>query len=265
MAPRIKPATEDDSLSYVRMCLYSHSGVGKTKLIGTLDEHCLVMDADPGGETLKAMKSKVHVTRVADLDAISEVYEFLRHEKHNYKMVWWDGITLFMDRMLIDDVLEEAHLRNPQKQERWVPSQREYLIVQNRIMALVRMFAGLPMDFGCTALCMPIELPNGEMIMGPAVPSRNGHMSSKVMGYMNLVTYLYTAREKEGNQSQQVMKLLTRSTDEYHAKDRFQVLPAVVKEPNLMDIMRQIKRSLNAQNSQTQHPSNSSNVRRLTR
>lgn len=262
MAPIIKPATEDDSLSYVRMCLYSHSGVGKTRLIGTLDERCLVMDADPGGETLKSLGSKVNVTRVSDLESISEVYEYLRHEKHNFKMVWWDGITLFMDRMLIDEVLEEAHLRNPQKQERWVPSQREYLIVQNRIMSLVRQFAGLPMDFGCTALCMPIELPNGDMIMGPAIPSRNGHMSSKVMGYMNLVTYLYTAKEKDGDKSgKQVTKLLTRSTDEYHAKDRFQVLPTVITDPNLLDIIRTIKQSLGTA-PKKDHPSN---VRRLTR
>lgn len=146
----IAPLSEQ--LHSINWCVYSHPGVGKTVLAGT-GEHMLIMDSDHGTESAAAFGSKADRAPATDYDQLLEIYDYLAHDRHPYTWVWWDSLTLFQNRVLIDDIMPDAVANNP-RQEEFVPSQREYLINMNRLMRMVRLFVDLPIHFGVSCHCV---------------------------------------------------------------------------------------------------------------
>jgi hypothetical protein len=199
---------------------YSWPGVGKTVLFGTASKG-LFLDCDSGGSDAAAQQgSSCDVSYVNNYKELTEAFEFLRYGDgcKIYDWVFWDSLTLFMDRSLYDDILLEAHDRNPEKQSRDVASQREYLVQQNRIASFIRDFCDLPINFGVAAHVMVEEAPGSEqLIYMPLIPGKRGAFSSKVCGYMNVVTYM-------GTTEQGVRRLITQQNRNYFAKDRFAAL-----------------------------------------
>ena len=210
----------DPSLNKISMGIYGHPGIGKTRLLGTGGPETLIMDSDSHGTvSAKRARSKAHKAKVTDYTELAEMYDFLAHDKHDFTWVWWDSITLFQDRGLIDDILVDAHLANPRQSED-VASQREYLVSQNRIGQYVRQFVDLPnINFGWTAHVMVGEDTEGDggIIYKPAISGKRGTFSSYICGYMNIVAYM--GLTPEGHR-----RLITQRTGEYYAKDRFHAL-----------------------------------------
>ena len=204
---------------------YGWPGCGKSCLFGTAKKG-LFLDCDNGGsDAPAALGSTCDVRYVNDYKELTEAYEYFRYEEgcKVYDWVWWDSLTLFMDRSLYDDILLEAHDRNPAKQSRDVASQREYLVQQNRIGSFVRDFCDLPINFGVAAHVMIEEMPTGaddgstDLVYMPLIPGKRGTFSQKVCGYMNVVTY-------HGTTSRGTQRLITRRNKNYFAKDRFNAL-----------------------------------------
>ncbi len=102
--------------------IYSHSGAGKTHLIGTAGESeklspVLLIDAEDGSVTIDANKfPNIHIIRVSDYirnaalneartvspwDAFNEiqdgVMEAAKEEDFPYKLIGWDGMTRVQD------------------------------------------------------------------------------------------------------------------------------------------------------------------------
>lgn len=219
--------------------IYGWWGAGKTPMIGT-GKGTLILDCDHGVESAEASGSQADVMSVTSYAELQAAYEYLAYGTHEYRWVWWDSISLFMDRALIDDVLKEAHEQNPRQSED-VASQREYLIQQNRIGTHVRQFCALPINFGWTAHVMTtVEAETGEVIYMPMIPGGKGEFSSKICGYMNVVAYL--GRTKSGT-----ARLITNRTDHYYARDRFGALNSgegkpYINEPSVPKIEELIKR-----------------------
>lgn len=206
-------------MATINMGLYGHPGIGKTGLIGTGGPTTLIMDSDSQGTlAAKRLGSTAHMMPVTDYDQLNEVYQHLAHDKHDFKWVWWDSLTLFQDRALIDDILVDAHLANPRQSED-VASQREYLVSQNRIGQYIRQFVDLPIHFGFTAHVMVGEDTEGDggLVYKPAISGKKGSFSSYICGYMNVIAYMgLTPAGKR--------RLLTNRQGEYYAKDRFHAL-----------------------------------------
>lgn len=207
-------------LSTINMMIYGYPGIGKSVFWGTGGPKTLMMDSDSGGtEAARAQGSKAKRIRVNDYDQLDRVYQHLAHDKHGFRWVVWDSLTLFQDRALIDDILPDAAALNP-KQSAHVASQREYLINQNRIGNYVRLFADLPVNFGISCHVMigeDGEAEDGGIILKPDIRGKKGSFSSYIAGYMNVVCYY--GRTPAGKR-----RLITERQDKYFAKDRFDAL-----------------------------------------
>lgn len=212
-------AQDDDLPATINPLVYGYSGIGKTPFWGTGGRELLLMDSDHGIESAIASKAQCDIVSVPGFKELTEIYDYLRYSddaKKRYRWVVWDGISLFMDRVLIDEVVPDAHAQNP-RQSKDVASMREYLIVQNRVSDFVRRFVGLPVNFGMSALVMTAEDPEGNLIYVPMIPGKKGEFSSKIAGYMNIVGYY-------GMTQKGTRRLLTEHTGHYYARDRFNAI-----------------------------------------
>jgi hypothetical protein len=192
------------------------------------------MDSDNGYDSAKALGSTAHVMEVHDFDQVEAAYDYIANGKHSYKWVWWDTLTLFQDRALIDDILVDAHMENP-KQSEDVASQREYLIVQNRLGRYIRQFCALPINFGFTCHSMIHETPDNQRIYIPAMQGgKNGEYSNKITAYTNVIGYLGFATDTTSDGKKvAVQRMLWRRTNEVLAKDKFNALGAHMDRPTV--------------------------------
>lgn len=220
---------QDEGLpSTLNPLVYGYSGIGKTPMWGTGGKELLLMDSDHGTESAVSSGSKCDIVSVPGFKELAEIYDYLRYSKDAqrlYRWVVWDGISLFMDRVLIDEVVPDAHAQNP-RQSADVASMREYLVVQNRVSDFVRRFVSLPINFGMSALVMTAEDPEGNLIYVPMIPGKKGEFSSKICGYMNIVGYY-------GMTPRGTRRLLTEQTGHYYARDRFNAIKTRTKDGQL--------------------------------
>lgn len=235
--------TGEPNLHTANVCIYSHPGEGKTAFWGSGNNSVFLLDSDPGmgSQTCEALGQKPYVMPVVDYDDLATAYEYVAHdlpkELPHVKWVVWDSITLFQDRALIDDIMPDAHAANPEKQEEFVPSRREYLINMNRIGRYVRQFVDLnTINFGCSAHVLLEPTPDGSTMYMPQVAGK--HMPSKIAGYMNIVGYM-SKREVEGKH---VQSILFQKEGKYYAKDRFSALGHHMDRPTLPKLMEAIEK-----------------------
>ena len=226
---------DSQSLNTVNLLVYGYPGCGKTPFLGT-GADTLIMDCDGGGAlSARASGSKADVAPITCYQDLTEVYEYLRDGTHAYRWVWWDSISLFQERTMIDELVLDAHMQNP-RQDRWVPSKREYFVDHNRIMEFVRRFTELPMNFGVTAHVGTEYQTNDEgeevIMYMPQVQGKN--MPSKVSGYMNVVGLMRKrVRKVKGKDPENITEMLFQTTGEWFARDRFMKLPSAMAAPTI--------------------------------
>lgn len=221
----------------INMVLYGHPGSGKTPIIGT-GEATLILDSDNGIQSAETFGSKADFDTVIDYGKLDEIYEYLRHDKHPYRWVWWDSLTLFQERVLIDEIMQDAHAENP-RQSPDVPSQREYLINMNRISRYVRQFVALPINFGFTAHVMITEDHDGTTTYMPYIQGKG--MPSKVCGYMNVIGYLGSTNKEVNGKKKEVPRVLTKKFGKFYARDRFNALGTFIDNPTIPEIESRIR------------------------
>jgi hypothetical protein len=241
--PRSVHDIQDAENSTINMLIYGHPGVGKTPFWGTGGPRLLIMDSDNGYESAIASGSKAKRAPATSYDEVDELYEWVKHEGFK-ELDWivWDSLTLFQDRTLIDDLVEDAHAQNP-NQSRWIPSKREYFIDHNRIGDLVRRFVSLPVNFGISCHVMIDTDPDGQTLWMPAVQGNSGKvsMASKVSGYMNIIGLLGNATAGREGHERKVKRILFQQEGKLFARDRFGVLGHHIDNPTVLMITQLIE------------------------
>lgn len=235
--PQIQ-SVQDLKADGINMGIYSHPGAGKTVLWAS-HPNVLLLDCDSKGSlSAKALGSKADVWRIMDYTDLEEAYQYLRNGgTEDYDWYVWDSATLFQDRTLIDEITADAHEKNPSKQDRDVPSKREYFVSQNRIGRYMRQFVELPGNFGVSFHVGVYENPSGEDQWCPLLQGgQNMAFSTKMQGYLNVVGFYYV--RDEGDERHRYLR--TTGNQEYVAKDRFGKLPALYKNPTLPGIEKRI-------------------------
>lgn len=224
----------DLSLQWINMMVYGHPGEGKTPFWGTGNERLLIMDSDHGFESAAAQGSKASVVSATNYDDVLEVYDWLRVEGHKeYDWVVWDSLTLFQERVLIDEIMVDAVADNP-NQDEFVPSMRQYLINMNKLGRYVRDFVDLPMNFGISCHVLNDRDPDGAAVYMPAIQGKG--MPSRISGYMNIIGYLGHAQIGEGDGKTTIQRMLTQKVGKFYARDRFQACGLYVDEPTVPKI-----------------------------
>lgn len=218
--------------------IYAWPGAGKTGLFADSGENLLIMDADiRGSDTAAVLGSRAHAAQVSDYHGLEEIYQYLRNEDHSYKTVAWDSVTLFQDRTLIDEILLDAYESNPKKQSPDVPSMREYLVSQTRIGRYIRQFSELPINFVCTFHVMAITTPDGETMWAPLLQGKDGEVSTKISGYFNVLGHFYKKKEEVDGKAVENRYCRFTGNHEYVAKDRYNCLPRIMKDPTIGKIL----------------------------
>jgi hypothetical protein len=230
-------SVQDVQVSKLNLGIYSWPGIGKTVFWGSGGARTIIMNSDGKGRTAsaKAFGSDAKVENITDTLDVTEFYEWFRNDGiDDYDLVVWDSLTLFQDRTLIDDVLQEAHLANPEKQDEFVASQREYLKTQNFVARYVRQFVELPVHFGASFHVSSFEDPEGNIRYCPLMQGgKNQEFSTKIQGYFNVMGYLFV----EGGDKHGQRQLRTSPSEDYAAKDDTNTLPAVMLDPTIPSLM----------------------------
>jgi hypothetical protein len=244
---------QDSELSTINMMLYGHPGEGKTPFWGTGGPRLLLMDCDNGYESAMAHGSQCKRAPVQTYDELEEMYQFLKDDsskppdKREFDWVAWDSLTLFQDRALFDDIMEDAAMENP-NQDRDVPSKREYRKDHSRILRYMRQFVSLPINFGVSChVAVQTDVQDGTSLWMPAVQgwSSGTTMSSVVSGYCNIVALMGTVPiVKEGKPTgRSVKRLLTEKQGKLYARDRFNALGPYVDNPTVPKIEELISKA----------------------
>jgi AAA domain len=231
--------TQADRMRHINMLVFGHPGTGKTPFWGTAPNGLLI-DSDHGYESAEAAGSTIDRVSVTDYTELQEIYDYLKEEKHSYEWAIWDSVTLFQERALMDDIMVDAHITNP-NQEEFVPSRREYLLNMNRIGRFIRLFVELPINFGCTChVLMDIDPSDNTSLYVPYVQGKG--MPTKISGYMNVVGYMGYAKVKKGSESVTVQRLLTQRVGKFFARDRFNALGHHTDNPTVPIIQEKIEK-----------------------
>jgi hypothetical protein len=203
------------------VCVFSHPGSGKTRLLGTCAELGKVLRLAPpttrNNAIRKRDKSKVDEWLIHDHAELQEALEFLRTEGEQYDWVWWDDVGLWSD-VGLDDLWETVILEKPHR-ARFGLDQAEYNINATRIARWVRYAIGpdkfnFGMTFHAEKYVSPIKDEDGDAIelLMPWIQVKQ--MPNKMAGMCNLVCYLEVNDRNE-------RVLHTQASDVYYGKNDY--------------------------------------------
>jgi hypothetical protein len=100
-------------------------------------------------------------------------------------------------------------------------------------------FNELPENIIWLARSMVKEDPDGDEIVVPAIEGKDYGISAWVAGEMHL--YCYLKKEKDPNDKKKMIRVLyTNDHPTYWCKDRYDVLPHVIRNPDANKIIKMI-------------------------
>lgn len=227
--PSAIQSIKDSDDGFHRLCIFGPPGVGKTVLAASAPKTLLLCNNASEVVSAKGMGSPADKWVTPNYEALTEAFEYLRHEGYkDYDWVWIDNLTLIQEQGM--DVIMEALVEKKKERNRWVPDQGQYLENQNHLSTLVRDFITLPMNFGITAHSMKAEDEEENNVLMPMLQGGQGAISQKICGYMNCVGYLHAYRTKEQGT---VRKAYFEKSSTKLVKKRNHGMPGIVTDPTM--------------------------------
>lgn len=225
----IADPTDPRQRAPVNAVIYGAPGSGKT-FLGATANAPLLIDLERGAMASAAAtgNSKARVVEANSIDDIREIYAFLKKGNHEFDAVVIDPLSELM-RISMTHVIESFPTAKRQYGDQ--PTMTDWGKMQKDVIALITAFRALPMN---TVVLAHSDIPNhDEDVVQPLVSGKQ--VKPFIMGAMDLLGYLYIDSDED---EEPVRKLLTQATASIAAKNRGNLLPAVVEEPNLAEIFR---------------------------
>lgn len=215
------------------LMVYADPGIGKTFLAGTsarADHDVLILRSPMDHTDTIKIHHPTHIIDewvMRDWGDMDDAHEYLRHEKHGYRWVWPDCMSLIQE-MGLDGIMEDLVAAKPHR-NRYVPDKGEYGENMSRLSGWVRNMSGLDFNLGMTAHVMRYTSPKtGEEMLMPYIQGKQ--MPEKLCSYANVVGHLEVVHsEKHGK----VRVLHTQPHDEFYAKDGFGAFPDRIVRPTI--------------------------------
>lgn len=232
------------NLSYIRQCVFSNPGGGKTRLIGSSPGRVLRL-APPTttnnsiqGEDRKKLEEWI----IYSHDELEEAKDFLRDEGEQYDWVWFDDLGLWSD-VGLDDIWERVIADKPER-KKYTLDQGEYNKNAVEIARWVRAVIGPnKFNFGMTFHTEPYKSPikdeDGDPIelLMPAIQVKQ--MPNKMAGMCNLVTFLEVKEDQE-------RVLHTQASDVWYGKNDLDMSSTgkdwAIKDPTMPKLLSRIKK-----------------------
>lgn len=230
--------------SKAALLLYGVPGVGKTSLIGTGPNTCIIRPpTDHVDPIIKAGNGDnfddVVVSTWGEIIGDEGLFRWIQKGGYKeYEWFWFDSMSLWQD-IGLKNLFDIAVDRNEHRADFGLDKQ-EYGINQFRINTFVQDMVKLvgedKLNFGITCHTMEWYNPNAETTMwAPNIQGREGLFMQKICGMMKTVAYYYLAKP-EGKAPYRVLKTET-DKDDVFVKDQLGIAPkGRLKNPTMADI-----------------------------
>lgn len=216
-----------------KVLLYSDPGVGKTTA-AALSPKPLIINCEGGTLCLNKFKDfhkklDIQTFRPDSIKELQEIFWYLKSGQHDRQTVVLDSLSE-IQRMSMDEILADP--KRDDKFDRDTPILQDYGKNTQQLRKLVRAFRDLPMNvvFTCLASERKDETDGSVKVMPDLTPK----LASDVMGYVDVVGYMFVSEEKG------VRKLLTQPKGKYMAKDRSGKLGTGLLEPTMFHVFNKI-------------------------
>lgn len=243
----LPPDIEDleDYTESINILCHADTGSGKTVLWSRLP-NVLILAVEEGAVSAKRWERThprpksagiIKVWKCYTWERLVEAYEWLRDNDHPFDWIIIDSITAAQTRCLraiMNDVV--AHNR---KRDQDIPAIQDHFKWQLMMKRMVTDFNELPVNTVWLARSMNKEDPEGADIVVPLIEGKDYQISAWVCGEMHLVCYL-TRKFKNKDGGVVLRKLYTNDHPMYWCKDRYDILPRVITDPDATKIVKTI-------------------------
>lgn len=215
MAIKIK-STKDVTAEGANIVIYGESGVGKTTLISHLD-NAIILSAEQG--LLSLAKFDIPYLEIKNIDDVQEAYDYCR--KSEYSNIVFDSLTEIAEVVLYE-------LKENKKDKR-----QAYGELADAFGVLIRKFRDIKgKNIIFFAKMKHIYDDEGNIVAySPMMP---GRVLPHALPYLTDIVMVYKI-DRKGERA-----LYTVADRRFPAKDRSGNLDAVIKNPNLKDIINKV-------------------------
>ncbi|MGH7774446.1 MAG: AAA family ATPase [Candidatus Binatia bacterium] len=161
-----------------------------------------------------------------------------------FKWVILEGATSLESRVRLG-YAAEAFDANPAKRvHRNLPDKPDYFNTQNYLRGVIPRLVDLPVNTIVTAHAMRLTDDDGNRIVMPSFQQSDGALSNFVCGMMHVVGHMKKVRNKKEKRLTRRILFSERidpdSGTRYVAKDQFDVLPRIMTDTSMPEIMKHI-------------------------
>lgn len=241
----LPPDIEDleDFTESINILCHADTGFGKTVLWSRLP-NVLILAVEEGAVSAKRWEKDhprpaslgiIKVVKVRHWDKLVEMYEWLRdNDDHPFDWVLIDSVSAAQTRCL--RAIMEVVVKNNKTRDPDIPAIQDHFKWQLSMKRMVTDFNELPVNVVWLARSMNKEDPEGADIVVPLIEGKDYQISAWVCGEMHLVCY--GKKVKKGKEM--VRKLYTNEHPMYWCKDRYNILPHVISNPDANKIVKTI-------------------------
>lgn len=240
----------------MNILIYGDPGAGKTHFAGTAQDvpsmaNVHVFNIDGGIMTLAA-RGDIHATNIHSVDDLEqELFKIVNKDPkyEGVKTVVIDNVTE-LQTLALENLTIREYANRIKKNKNYSIDEvylEDYGVAGKRLARVLRGFRDLPIHVIYIAHRKD-KMRVGTNTLEESKPNLTDKLGTAVMGYMDFVWYLYTADEVVGNeqigyQTETHRYLLTQPMNNFAAKTRgsdfANRIGAVIKDPNMVDIMRE--------------------------